>query len=104
MKKIIAIVLSLLLIISCAVTTPNWANIGREGVYVELVSDTLDANQLDRLMEYKSMDYRDWYKMTYYDGRTNVMTQWTNTVNDTIYSVTLYDDKFIYNVKYNKAD
>lgn len=89
------------MIFSCGISTnaPSWTDIGSDGVYVEVCNDTLTQYQIDSTL---NAAYKDWDKMTYYNSSTDSLVQWTTVKNDTVYNVTRYEDKFIYNVKTTK--
>lgn len=89
------------MIFSCGISTnaPSWTNIGSDGVYVEVCNDTLTQHQIDSVL---NDEYKSWDKMKYYNSSTDSLVQWTTVRNDTVFNVTQYDDRFIYNVKTTK--
>lgn len=101
MKRIIAFVVTLFIIISCATTTPLWTTIGRDGVYVNVCTDTLTTTQFNSMMKQRNINYYVWPKSLYV-GKTDTITQYTRVAGDSIFSVTISTarkDTCIYNVR-----
>lgn len=103
MKRIITIVVTAFIIISCATTAPLWTTIGRDGVYVNVCTDTLTTTQLNSMMEQRNINYYAWPRSTY-TGRDTI-TQYTRVAGDSIFSITIstaHKDTCVYNVRYFK--
>lgn len=95
MKKIVAFIISIILVISCAVSYPSWKNIGGPGVYVESVRDTIEFVQLDSILKRNNIHptVNEWTTMRYYTPEKNELTQFVYTRKDTTYIVNKIDNK-----------
>lgn len=101
MKRFITFVVTMFIIISCATTTPLWTTIGRDGVYVNVCTDTLTTTQFNSIMEQRNVNYYLWPKSVYM-GSVDTITQYTKVAGDSIFSVTIstaHKDTCIYNVR-----
>ena len=99
-KSIISFIISLIIIVSCATTTPLWVNIGRKGVYVNTCIDTMSIKQLDSIMNVQNINYYAWPKAIYTGQDT--ITQYTRVKGDTIFSITIstaHKDTCVYNIR-----
>lgn len=105
MKKFLIGLIVVFSMMACGVASkPSWATIGKDGVYVTVQHDTLYKYQLDSLMEADGLDYTSWPKMSHYNSRRDSLVQWTCVSNDTLYSVSTYYIKYIYDVRVLKRD
>lgn len=101
MKRIITIVVTAFIIISCATTAPLWTAIGRDGVYVNVCTDTLTTAQFNSIMEQRNINYYVWPKSVHV-GKIDTITQYTRVAGDSIFSITIttaHKDTCIYNVR-----
>lgn len=95
MKKLIAFIISIILIISCAISYPSWKNIGSPGVYVESARDTIEFAQIDSVLGYYNIHptLNEWTTIRYYTPEKNEVTQFVYTKKDTTYIVNKIDNK-----------
>lgn len=89
MKKIIAFIMAVFIIFSCAVTAPSWTNYGSDGVYVEYCRDTLSYDQLDSALNSHALNpsLNNWTVMKFYTLDKSELTQYVYTKSDTTYII-----------------
>lgn len=99
MKKFIFAIITIVLFIGCAVTTPSWTNIGSDGVYIETHRDTIQFNQLDSLLKSHNIKptLEEMAVMYFHNSNEDFITQYTYTRGqDTIYVITSINDSYVF--------
>lgn len=91
MKKVLSILLAMMLLFSCSVTSvaPSRNNIGLDRVHIENCSDTLRFEQLDSTLRSQQIHpiETEWTTMRYYDLEKGESTQFVYTKKDTTYII-----------------
>lgn len=114
MKKIILTIISVLMLFSCGVSTPPWAEYSSNGVYVECYYDTLTLDQLDSVLSHNDINpnKEEWNIIKYYNrDNEDDMMQFVYTKYgkrqdpDTTYIINNFDDMYILSIRtLNKYD
>ena len=101
MKKIIAFIMAVFIVFSCAVTAPSWTNYGSDGVYVEYCRDTVDFLQLDSTIKSHGItsSMNEWSVIRYYTPDLDEMTQFVCTKSDTTYVINKTDSLYIFTAR-----
>jgi uncharacterized protein YxeA len=102
MKKIIAFIVSILIVFSCAISTPSWTNIGSDKVYIENYRDTVEFVELDSILNTHNIHptSTEWSTMKYYTPEKEEMTQFVYTKKDTTFIVNKTIDGYIFLMRY----
>lgn len=99
MKKFILILVTISLLIGCAVTKPSWTNIGSDGIYIETHRDTIHFNQLDSLLKSHNIKptLDEMAVMYFSNSDEDFIAQYTYTKGqDTIYVITDINDSYVF--------
>ena len=117
MKKILAVIISLFIVFSCAITkySPSWIDISTNGVYVEYCKDTLTYDQLDSVLRVHDIkpSKEEVHMIKYYNIENDYqMSQFVynkyakrSNVIDTTFIINNFDDKYILTIRaFNKYE
>lgn len=104
MKRIIAIITiitSVILVFSCAISSPNWIDYGQEGVYIEYCRDTITHDELDSVLASHKINpnWNEWSVIKYYEPDYDEMTQFTFTSSDTTYTINKTRSTYIFTAR-----
>lgn len=98
MKHLLTALIAVLIVFSCAVSSPLWIDYNKNDIYIESCRDTIGFNRLDSAFKSNHIKPtpKEWAIMKLYNTKDDNMNQWKYVCKDTIYTITGMDSLYIF--------